>query len=668
VNRAVSRLTDRQLGSTLFEELVRDSLRGLAADPQIQGEASQRAALERISKALEFDTADLLFFEAGDGVRWYIGSGGRGGDPREAPELAVVGCPWICARMARGGQVRMRTPDDLPVSAATDRDACTRGGIGSLYGIAWQAAGVTTALVLTSGQPGRLLNRQTLDRLRTLGELIGGAAVQSQRQLQLMASVEAASVGLWSLDYPTMTFWATGTARAMHGIGPDEEITLDRVLSVVHPDDRRLVVDAIERAAASAEGVRVEYRVVSGQSAPSWIAARGHSRRTPGVGPARFMGACADITDRRRAEEDLKNAKALTDAVFDSVPGMLYLYTKDGRLTRWNKQHEVLTGYSSAELGNMRVPDWFRPENLPAVYREWGKVFSEGHASVEVPLKRKDGSVIPFLLTGVAVEIGGEPHLVGIGIDITDRLNAEAASTQLRNELMHATRVKTVAELASALAHELNQPLTAALSNAQAVKRWLAGATPELEEARTAAGGIVRSVKRAGEIVHGLRSLMAKGEGIRERLCVDQLVCNVAGLVNAELVLSGVPLKLDLAGDLPKVEAGSTEIQQIILNLVLNAIAAQKDTSPATRQIAIRTSRKAEAVVVSVCDRGHGISSDSASRLFEPFYTTKASGLGMGLAISQRIAEAYGGHLWAENNPDGGATFHLSLPAAEEAP
>jgi two-component system sensor kinase FixL len=222
-------------------------------------------------------------------------------------------------------------------------------------------------------------------------------------------------------------------------------------------------------------------------------------------------------------------------------------------------------------------------------------------------------------------------------------------------------------EMAAALAHELNQPLTAILSNAHAGERYLAQGAPPLDEIREILQDVVGDARRAGEVIQRLRSLLRKDEARFLPLDVNQVIREMATLVHTDAILRNVVIELELAPDLPTVRGDRVQLQQVLLNLVLNGMEAVGQDGAAKR-IAIRTERAGGEMCVKVRDEGPGIPADQLSRVFETFYTTKAKGMGMGLPISRSIVEAHGGRIWAENNPDRGATFSFTLPACPPEP
>jgi nitrogen-specific signal transduction histidine kinase len=226
--------------------------------------------------------------------------------------------------------------------------------------------------------------------------------------------------------------------------------------------------------------------------------------------------------------------------------------------------------------------------------------------------------------------------------DISRLRRAEQEAESLLRGLEHSGRVALLGEISGSLAHELNQPLEAILANAQAARRWLASPQPDLDEIRHIIEDIIRDDSRAGEIVHSVRSLLSR-----------------------ELLLADVPLVLELHPELPLVAAGSVELQQALLNLMLNGLQAQDAVQRSCRGMAVFTRNAGDRVVISVRDHGPGLSSDIAEHMFDAFFTTKSGGLGLGLALCRQIAKTHGGELSAQNHPEGGAVFSLLLPVKE---
>jgi C4-dicarboxylate-specific signal transduction histidine kinase len=250
--------------------------------------------------------------------------------------------------------------------------------------------------------------------------------------------------------------------------------------------------------------------------------------------------------------------------------------------------------------------------------------------------------------------------------EIAERRAAEEGLLQAQNELARIARITTMGELAASIAHELNQPLGSIVVNGDACLRWLEGASPNLEEARQAVEAIIRDGTRASDVLVRTRKLVRAGKGTRERLDINSVVQEVIAWSNDKLQRSGVILRLKLQDDPPPVIVDRVQLQQVILNLVMNAIEAMLEVSESSRVLWIRTEKQVLGdLLVQVADSGPGIDPKHSSRIFEPFYTTKANGIGMGLTISRSIIEAHGGRLWVAKT-ERGSTFCFTLPIDRE--
>jgi PAS domain S-box-containing protein len=263
---------------------------------------------------------------------------------------------------------------------------------------------------------------------------------------------------------------------------------------------------------------------------------------------------------------------------------------------------------------------------------------------------------------------GSEVRTFGVIRDITQQKRAELEAQELRGELAHAGRVTLLGQLASALAHELSQPLGAILRNAEAAEIMLQTSSPDLEELRAIVTDILRDDQRAGQVIDRLRSLLKRRSLNPQPIELPSVVAEVLSLVHADAATRHVKLSYTAAPGLPMVRGDRIHLQQVLLNLLVNAMDALDGCAPNQRSIQVSAHRTDPATVeVRVSDNGPGIPAESLSRLFEPFYTTKAKGMGMGLPVSKTIVEAHKGRLWAENGPEGGACFCFTVPVAKES-
>jgi PAS domain S-box-containing protein len=261
---------------------------------------------------------------------------------------------------------------------------------------------------------------------------------------------------------------------------------------------------------------------------------------------------------------------------------------------------------------------------------------------------------------------GGAMRRMGALTDITARKKAELEAQRHRDELAHVSRVSMMGQLASALAHELNQPLGAILRNAEAAELFLQASPPDLHEVRAILADIRKDDRRAGEVIDRMRALLKRRESQWSALDLNSIVEEVAGLLRFDGEARRVKLTLELALSAPPIRGDRVQVQQVLLNLIINAMDAVNGCEAGKRCVAVRVRPRNAEVEVAVSDAGHGIPAENLKRLFEPFFTTKPSGMGLGLAISHTIIQAHGGRLWAENNPDCGATFRFTLPISGE--
>jgi NO-binding membrane sensor protein with MHYT domain len=275
-----------------------------------------------------------------------------------------------------------------------------------------------------------------------------------------------------------------------------------------------------------------------------------------------------------------------------------------------------------------------------------------------------------FDQTSLALAVAGITFVilaVASAASLFERKRAEETLRQAQADLARVNRVNTMAELTASLAHEVNQPISAAVTNADACLRWLDGATPNLEEARAAALEIVKDGTRAAEIITRIRLLFKKGTPQREPLDVNEVVREMIVLLRSEVARNAISVRTELAADLPQVMADRVQLQQVMMNLISNGIDAMKDVD-GTRELAIKSRRaENEQLMVSVSDTGIGLPRQQANQIFDAFFTTKVHGTGMGLSICRSIVASHNGRLWAADNSPCGASFHLILPTTAEA-
>ena len=373
-----------------------------------------------------------------------------------------------------------------------------------------------------------------------------------------------------------------------------------------------------------------------------------------------------EIVERQRAEEALSGSeekyRTLTEnlsvGVFRSTPGPKGSYIEVNsayiRMFGFENKETLLSLYAYDLYQNPDDRDKFSKKML----RD-GAVKNE-----EIMFKRRDGTSFYGSATAVAVKenAGQVRYYDGILEDITELRQAKEEARKRREEIAHLGRVATMGELSASLAHELNQPLAAILSNAQAALRFIAGDSPDLAEIHDILYDIVADDRRAGNVIQRLRSLFRKGKVARGEVDINDLVQEVVSLINAEAMIRNVSIETTLDRSLPPVLGDRIHLQQVMINFILNASEAMMDIADVARRIILSTSKADQKMVkVSIRDFGSGIIEDHLNQIMEPFYTTKPEGMGMGLSINRSIIEAHAGRFWAENNPDRGATFYCFL-------
>jgi PAS domain S-box-containing protein len=379
-----------------------------------------------------------------------------------------------------------------------------------------------------------------------------------------------------------------------------------------------------------------------------------------------------DITERRQAEAALRaKERSLVEAQRIGHLGNWEWDVVTDHL-QWSDEAYRIFGREPQPSGVTYAAflAWAHPADRARMEQAASAALADPRAqySVEHRVVQPDGTERIVQERGeVTFADDGRPlRMFGTVHDITDRRRAEQETLRMKGELAHVERAARMGELAASLAHEISQPLTAILSNAQAARRFAAASAPDLDLLREILDDIIRDDKRAGSVIHGLRAMLQKGKTELEAICLNDAVREVAQLLHSEIVGCNAILTLDLTAPPADVQAGRVEIQQVLVNLILNALDAVRDQSSDRRKIRIRTYLASPSLVVAVEDRGCGIPLPDTTDIFEPFYTTKSTGLGMGLAICRRIVENYGGRIWAENNERMGATIAFALPVTPD--
>lgn len=493
---------------------------------------------------------------------------------------------------------------------------------------------------------------QTRERLR-----------DSERQAELAA--RAADLGLWGWDVVQHKHWVSDLGLRLLGFAPGQAFDEVDLLRRIHPDDLVVPGRALEQALRNGGDYRADYRITTHAGALRHLSVRGQLELSVSGVPSRIHGVVSDVTERLHQEERFALA-------VEASPTAMLMTRQDGAITLANHQTEVVFGYTREQLLGMSVdellPASVRPGHA-ALRRDY---FAQASARLmgagrELHGRRQDGREVPVEVALNPIRVGDELYVLASIVDISERRRLEAEAARHRDELAHLSRVALLAELSGSLAHELNQPLTAILSNAQAATRFLAMDPPELGEVAESLANIVESDKRAGEVIRRLRAMLRKEAADHREIDLNEVVADVMRIIRSDLLNRSTEAVLELDPDLPRVWGDKVQLQQVLLNLITNGSDAMGGL-PGGRRLVIRTRRLPDrGVQVSVSDVGAGIPEDQLEAIFHPFVSTKADGMGLGLAVCTSIIESHRGKLWASNNQGPGASLHFSLPPGDAA-
>jgi hypothetical protein len=354
--------------------------------------------------------------------------------------------------------------------------------------------------------------------------------------------------------------------------------------------------------------------------------------------------------------------------ILSSIPGLTWRSDVQGNITFWSQSFFDYAGGTPESILGYGFLDSVHPDDRDRVMETWVTILQSGMpGESETRLRRADGEYRWFLWRANPFfdDAGKITQWFGINIDIENRKRAEEKLRQSQSDLAHASRMTTMGELAVSIAHEVNQPLMAVVTNAGACLRWLTGSNTNIEMARQAAERIVQDGHRAGDIITSLRNLARKSSPKLERMSLDQVINVVLDLVQGELRRHEVAVKAHYSECLIAIKGDSTQLQQVVLNLIMNAVEAMVSSDVSSRRLAVRTEAVEGQALVSIADNGPGLDTDDPDRVFEAFFSTKAEGIGMGLSICRSIIEAHGGRIWATNNRVRGSVFSFTLPLAE---
>ena len=497
-----------------------------------------------------------------------------------------------------------------------------------------------------------------------------------ERQEEKLKRSEAYLAEAQRLTHTGSWAWRVAGRDALHlseewyriyGFDPENgPPAFELLLQRTHPEDRAKWNGAIDRAIARKSDYEVEFRILLPDATTKYIHSVGHPVLNASGDLVEFVGSSTDITERKLAEQATRLLAAIVESSHDAIVSK----NLNGVITSWNKAAERLFGYTAEEAVGQNITLIIPPERRgeeKTIIEQLTR--GERVDNFETVRMRKDGSLLDVSLT-ISPMKDGSGRVVGaskLARDITERKRAEEALRQAQTDLAHASRLTTMGEFTASLAHEVKQPIAAAVTDANTCVRWITRDEPDLNEAREAAWRIVKDAQRAAEIINRVHLLFKKGTSQRELVDVNEVAREMIVLLGDEASRHSISVRTELAEDLPHVIGDRVQLQQVLMNLMMNGVDAMHDVD-GLRELIIK-SQPAEnnELLLSVSDTGVGLPRHQADQIFNAFFTTKTHGTGMGLRISRSIIESHGGRLWAADNSPRGASFCFTLPTKAEA-
>ena len=450
----------------------------------------------------------------------------------------------------------------------------------------------------------------------------------------------------------------------------------DETRRLVHPDDLETVSATCLQGFRDKAEFSQTYRLLLRDGTVKHLHAVWHPILDETGEVAEYVGTAADVTEREQAEQNRKRAEAALreseeqwKAVFENNPAMYFMVDQTGTIMSVNPFGARQLGYSVNELIGRPVEILFHEADRECALRNKAVCFEHLGRTMSWELRklRKDGEALWVRETARAMLIKNRPVVLVVSEDITEGKRAAEALREVQTELAHANRVAALGQLTASIAHEVSQPIAGALSSGQAALRWLD--RPDLEAARRAIERVIRDATRAGDVISGLRALIKKVPPRVESFDMNEAIREVIVISRSEAAKNDISIEVQLTEGLPLIQGDRVQLQQVILNLIINAIEAVSGVHEGPRELLIKTLKSAtDSVSVAVEDSGPGLDPANSERAFEAFYTTKPDGLGIGLSICRSIVEAHGGKLAVTANVPRGAIFQFTVPARGDGP
>jgi two-component system, LuxR family, sensor kinase FixL len=489
------------------------------------------------------------------------------------------------------------------------------------------------------------------------------------RDERFRLGIEGSGLGSWDLDLATRQLTWSATTRRLFGLAAEQPVSYQAFLSLLEVADRERTERAIKGSVESGNHFDLSYRLSKESGVAHWVRMRGSIVKDEIGAPRHLSGIVLDIDEEKQLEEALRTRERHLRSILETIPDAMIVIDGHGIMQFFSSAAERQFGYSEQEAIGQNVsilmpnPDRSRHDGYLARYRSTGERHIIGIGRI-VTGQRKDGTTFPMHLSIGEMQSGGAPYFTGFVRDLTEHQQTQARLHELQSELVHVSRLSAMGEMASALAHELNQPLAAITNYMKGSRRLLAAsADPNKDKIESALDRAAEQAVRAGQIIRRLRDFVARGESEKRVESLSKLMEEAGALGLAGAREQGVRLRFNLDPRHDLVLVDRVQIQQVLVNLFRNALEAMAQSSR-RELIASNTLAGNDMIEVEVSDTGSGFQDHVKDNLFRTFFTTKETGMGVGLSISRSIIESHGGRMWAEGNAAGGATFRFTLPAA----